>query len=80
MVDMTTIEKDVNIGLDIAEKMLPWFSMFIGPQVTALIAAAIKGARVIESAVDNGAAAAVQEATAHNTPGAPNSPTLTTGP
>jgi hypothetical protein len=79
MIDITQIEKDVNIGLDMAERLLPFLSFIIGPQVAGLIAAAIKGARTIEGALNNGTAAAVVEATAHNTPGAPNSPTLTNG-
>jgi lysozyme family protein len=77
VVDLTQIEAEVNTGLDIAEKMLPWLSMLLGPQVTALISAAIKGARVIETAVDGTTtSAAVAAATSHNTPGAPNAPAL----
>jgi lysozyme family protein len=76
MVDITAIEKEVNVGLDIAEKMLPMLSFIFGPQVTALLSAAIKGARTIESAIDGGTSAAVVAATAHLTPGAPNSQAL----
>ena len=76
VVDLTKIEADVNVGLDIAEKMLPWLSILLGPQVTALISAAIKGARTIEGALNQGMPAAVNAAIAHNTPGAPNSDVL----
>jgi hypothetical protein len=80
MVDVTQIETDVNIGLSMAEKMMPFLSLFLGPQVAGLILAGIKGARTIEAALGIPTDAAVIQATAHNTPGAPNSPALSPEP
>jgi hypothetical protein len=77
MLDLTQLEKDVNIGLDMAEKLLPVLGFILGPQVTALLTAAIKGARTIEASLGLPTSASVTAATAHNTPGAPNSPALT---
>lgn len=76
MLDVTQIVDDVNIGLSIAEKMSPLFSLMFGPQVGALISGALMGARTIEAQLGLPAGAAVVAATAHVTAGAPNSPAL----
>ena len=76
MLDVTTIEQDVNVALAMAEKLSPFLSMFLGPQVATLISTAIAGARTIEATLGIPTDAAVTAAVAHNTPGSPNSPAL----
>jgi lysozyme family protein len=76
MIDVTKIEQEVNIALDLAEKLIPWGSMLFGPgaaPVIALLMKAIAAARTIEKQLGIPTTAAVASADAHNTPGAPNS-------
>lgn len=77
MVDVTKVEAQIDADLTLAQKILPYLSFLFGPQVTAMIAAVINGARAIEASLGVGStAAAVAAATSHNTPGAPNAPAL----
>lgn len=76
MADLTQAEKDVDIALNVAEKfVIPLLASF-NPQVGALLMAAVKGARTVQQQLNLSPAAAVSTTTAHNTPGAPNTPVL----
>jgi lysozyme family protein len=75
MVDVTVVEQDVDAGLDAFEKVLPFLSMFVGPQVAAALMALDKGIRTIEPGVKS-AAEAILGVTNHLTPGKPNSAAL----
>jgi len=77
MLDITTIEKDVDIGLALAEKIVPYLSFFgIPAPIVSLLQSALAGARTIESSLGLPTNAAVVSATSHNTPGAPNAAPL----
>jgi lysozyme family protein len=82
MFDLTALVKDLNIGLDTAEK-LDQFLSFVDPPVASYVLQAIKAIRTIEDNLGVTPAAvglfdpvAVKEATDHVTPGAPNSEAL----
>lgn len=74
---LQTVEADVNVGLNIAEQVLPVLSVFpgFGP-IAALLLTACKAVRAVEAVVDNGTVAAIAETAQHLTPGAPNSSVL----
>jgi lysozyme family protein len=72
LMDITTIEKDVDMALSVAEKLLPFISIY-SPQVANYLSAAIAGVRVIEKQLGVAPTVGLLEATAHVTPGAANS-------
>jgi len=74
--DLATIENDVNIGLDMLEKIMPFLSLIVGPQVALGITAFDKAVRAVETAVGTGAGPALAEAVSHVTQGMPNSAAL----
>jgi hypothetical protein len=78
MIDVTQLEHEVNTALDIAEKVLPWASMFIpgAAPVVALLLKAVAAVRQIEAQLGVPTTAAIAGADAHLTKGAPNSPAL----
>lgn len=79
MVDVTVIEKEVDVGLIMLERLLPLLSYILGSRVTGYITQAIAGVRAIEAALNVPPHVALVEATNHVTPGAPNSPVLSQG-
>jgi lysozyme family protein len=84
MVDVTTLIKELNIGLDLAEKWDPFLASLgiLPPPVNAVVVAALKGIRTVEAQLglptssSGFAPAAAAQVEAHLTPGAPNSPAL----
>ncbi len=76
MIDITQVENEVNIGLSMAQNMMPFLGLILPPQVVALLTAAIAGARTIEANLNIPTSAAIVAATAHVTPGAPNAAAL----
>jgi lysozyme family protein len=86
MVDVTTLIKDLNIGLDVAEKLEPLIAS-VQPSVGAGILAFLRGIRAVESSLGLAPPAAglfnptaAEKATDHVTPGQPNSPVLGPNP
>jgi lysozyme family protein len=82
MFDVTAAIKELNLGLDVAEKLAPFIAS-VQPAVGAGLIAFLKGIRAVEASLGltppaaglfNTAAA--EQATDHVTPGAPNSPAL----
>jgi hypothetical protein len=84
MVDQSTIvavEQDVNVGMRVAKQILPFLLGIPGfGAVGAALLSAINGIQAIENAMGIPTEAAAAEVVAHNTQGAPNSPTLSGSP
>lgn len=78
MVDVTQIEKNVNVFLNIAETWLPYASALFpaAAPVVSIFLKVIAGVRTVESQMGIPTTAALAAVDDHITPGKPNSPAL----